>query len=374
MARPAKIKSSNDRPETEPWQGIEEYDQSLGPYHELQYRTGQQILFEFVDSVGVASLQVGTSGAPTNFTSIGTFTDTVRDDAVGTHPTDEASSTVNTYTFSQGTSTATDGKTFRPLRINDDGDQVKLEEMTDSEIDTEILDYVIEMIVEQQQFGLGQYRLEAVAPSSNVQNTNADSGTWTSRATISDTQVDGTTVTKTLWQKTGPRGLLSATGNGSRLPIKFSGEDVQEVTTTELKTLVGRLRNRILSNNIGRYALDSAAPGTGTWQQMGETLTDQKKDTATYAYAGTYTGSYSGNYTGTYTGYYSGDYTGTYTLFYSGSVGGYFDGTYTGTYEGTYDGTYTGSYSGNYTGYYDGVTIISTSSTQESKKLFVRIG
>ena len=374
MSRPAKIKSSNDRPESEPWQGIEEYKTSLGAYDELQFRTGQQILYEFVDSVGVASLQVGTSGAPTNFTSIGTFTDSVRDDAVGTHPTDGDVSTVNTYTFSQGTATATDGKTFRPLRINNDGDQVKLEEMTDSEIDTEILDLVIEMIVEQQQYGLGQYRLEAVAPSSNVQNANADQGTWTSRGTISDTQVDGTTVTKTLWQKTGPRGFLTSTGNGSRLPIKYSGEDVQEVTATELKTLVGRLRNRILSTNIGRYVFDTAAPGSGTWQQMGETMTNQIKDTATYAYAGTYTGSYSGNYTGTYTGYYSGDYTGTYTLFYSGSVGGYFDGTYTGTYEGTYDGTYTGSYSGSYTGYYDGVTIISTSSTQESKKLFVRIG
>lgn len=374
MSRPAKIKSSNDRPETEPWQGIEEYSTSLGAYHEIQFRTGQQILYEFVASVGVASLQVGTSGAPANFTSIGTFTDSVRDDAVGTHPTNGDVSTVNTYTFSQGTSTATDGKTFRPLRINDDGDQVKLEEMTDSEIDTEILDLVIEMIVEQQQYGLGQYRLEAVAPSSNVQNSNADVGTWTSRGTVSDTQVDGTTVTKTLWQKTGPRGVLTSTGNGSRLPIKFVGEDIQEVTTTELKTLVGRLRNRILSTNIGRYVFDTAAPTTGgTWQQMGETMTNQIKSTATYAYAGTYTGSYSGNYTGTYTGYYSGDYTGTYTLFYSGSVGGYFDGTYTGTYEGTYDGTYTGSYSGNYTGYYDGVTIISTSSTQESKKLFVRI-
>jgi hypothetical protein len=359
MAGPVRFK--NTRPETQPFEGLVELGVLSGT-DEIKFRVAQQLLFEFKDSVSTGSIQVTTGSVPSNFTSIGTFTDTKRDDAVGTHPTDGASSTVNTYTFCQGTSTASDGKTFRPLRHDDDGD---LKEMTDSQINTEVLDKVIKTMVDQGLYAVGQYYLSASAPSG---------GTWTERASISDTQVDGTTVTKKLWQKTTPTGLIGATGNGSRVLLKFDDDAVKEVTTTELKTLIGMLRNRILANNIGRYVLDTSAPSTGgTWQQMGETLTDQKKDTATYAYAGTYTGSYSGTYIGYYTGTYTGYYTGTYAADYGGFAGTSFSGDYAGNYSGEYAGSYTGSYSGDYTGNYDGVTIISTSSTQESKKLFVRI-
>lgn len=355
MAGPVRIKHHGTNITSDRIQGLQEFTDA-----EIKVRTAEILTTEFAGTTGVASLQVGTSGAPANFTSVGTFTDTVRDDSVGTHPTDGASSTVNTYTFSQGTATATDSKDARPIRSTGD----ELEESTDSEIDTEVIDLCIRAMVDQTANACGQYYLSATAPAG---------GTWTSRGDVVDTQVDGTTATKTLWQKTAVTTIPN--DNQYRTIVKkLDDNSFQEMTEANVGSLVGRFRNRILSTNIGRYVLDTAAPGSGTWQQMGETVTDQKKDTATYAYAGTYTGSYSGNYTGTYTGYYSGDYTGTYTLFYSGSVGGYFDGTYTGTYEGTYDGTYTGSYSGNYTGYYDGVTIISTSSTQESKKLFVRIG
>ena len=358
MAGPVKFK--NNYPGEQPFEGLQEFPVLSGTY-ELEGRVVQQLLFEFKDSVSTGSIQVTTGSVPSGFTSIGTFTDTKRDDSVGTHPTDGASSTVNTYTFCQGTSTASDGKTFRPLRIEDNGD---LKEMTDSQINTEVLDKAIKSMVEQAQYGLGQYYLSASAPSG---------GTWTERASISDTQVDGTTVTKKLWQKTTPTGFITARGHFSRLLLKFDDDAVAEVTTTELKSLIGMLRNRILANNIGRYVLDTAAPGSGTWQQMGETLTDQLKDTATYAYAGTYTGSYSGTYEGTYTGNYTGSYEGTYQASYSGFLGTAYTGTYEGTYTGNYTGNYTGSYSGNYTGYYNGLTIISTSSTQESKKLFVRI-
>lgn len=356
MAGPVRIKHSGTNITTDAIQGLQEFTDA-----EMKVRTAEILTTEFASSTGVGSLQVGTSGAPANYTSIGTFTNRERDDAVNTHPTDEAfTSTV--YTFSQGTSTATDGKSCRPVRVDSLG---ILAESTDSQIDSEIIDPCIKAMVDQTANSCGQYYLSASAPAG---------GTWTSRGTITDTQVDGTDVTKTLWQKTAVTTVPN--DNQYRVPVRNTSlvePSLQEMTEAEVQSFVGRFRNRIAANNIGKYVVDTAAPGTGTWQQMGETLTDQLKDTASYNYAGTYTGSYSGNYTGSYSGTYAGNYTGTYTLFYSGSIGGYFQGTYTGYYTGSYSGTYTGSYSGNYTGYYAGVTVISTSSTQESKKLFVRI-
>ena len=326
---------------------------------EIKNYTANILTTQFASSTGVGSLQVGTSGAPADFTSVGTFTNREMNNAVGTHPVDPNDFTSTVYTFSQGTATATDSKTARPVRLNSSN---SLEQSSDAEIDSEVIDDCIKAMVDQDDNTCGQYYLSASAPAG---------GTWTSRGTIVDTQVDGTDVTKTLWQKTAATTVPSGTTN--RTIVKSVDGEIQEFTDAEIQALEGRFRNRIAANNIGKYVVDTAAPGTGTWQQMGETLTDQLKDTASYNYAGTYTGSYSGTYTGSYTGSYSGTYTGYYARFFGGFLNGNFAGNYTGNYSGTYSGNYTGSYSGNYTGYYAGVTVISTSSTQESKKLFVRI-
>lgn len=357
-------------------ESIRPFAVSGNPDAEMRRYTGRWILVQFASSsLNTASLQVSTMSPGTGWTEVGRFDNRVRNDSVGTHPTDGATTLANRFRINQYTTTIDESQgagliAHRPLKIDDNGELV---EMTDAEIRTEILDPIIKGMVDQTQFACGQYRLEAVAPSSNVQNTYADAGTWTSRGNIFDTQVDGTTVTKTLWQKTGPAGYLAP--GGSRTLLYFTDEgDVTEFTHTELYTFDAMLRNRILANNIGRYVFDTAAPTTGgTWQQMGETMTDQVKDTATYAYSGTYTGSYSGTYTGYYTGTYTGYYTGSYAADYGGFAGTSYSGDYAGDYTGTYAGTYTGSYSGDYTGTYDGLTIISTSSSLSSKKLFVRI-
>jgi hypothetical protein len=358
MAGPVKIKAPSETL-ANGVTGLQELSTA-----EIKNYTANILTTHFATSTGVGSVQVGTSGAPANFTSIGTFTNRERDDAVNTHPTDGAfTSTV--YTFSQGTATATDGKTARPVRTASTGSvDSDLEESTDAEIDSEVIDDCIKAMVDQDANTAGQYYLSASAPAG---------GTWTSRGTITDTQVDGTDVTKTLWQKTAATTVPSTTTNRTLVKVTGSNSGFKEFSDAEIQALGGRFRNRIAANNIGKYVVDTAAPGTGTWQQMGETLTDQLKDTATYNYAGTYTGSYSGTYAGTYTGNYTGTYEGTYRPSYSGFLGPSYTGNYSGTYAGNYTGYYTGSYSGNYTGYYAGVTIISSSSTQESKKLFVRI-
>jgi len=331
---------------------------------ELTTTTGHLITEKYASVDGTSSLRLRTSGStPAGFTDIGTFTDRKRDDAVGTHPTDGASTTVNTYTIAMGNAPVTGSSHERPMRVNADGD---LLEMTDAEIDTEVCDPIIAAMVAGNTNTAGLYYLSASAPSG---------GTWTSRGTISDTQVDGTTVTKTLWQKTTattPQTLQTFEG----LVKKPDDQSLQAMTTAEIEALYAPLVNRIQNNAIGTYYFNASAPGEGegTWQQQGETMTDQMKDTATYAYAGSYTGSYTGYYDGTYSGTYAGSYAGTYAASFSGYSGTAYTGSYTGSYTGAYTGAYAGSYSGTYTGYYDGVTIISTSSSQETKKLFVRIG
>ena len=413
MAGPVKVKVSGSVE-----QGLQELTDA-----EIRAYTGQVITEKYASVDGTSSLRVRTSGStPSGFTDIGTFTDRKRDDSVGTHPTTASLSTVNTYTVAMGTSTNS-GTFEKPMRMNADGELVQ---STDAEIDTEILDKVILSMVQQDDESAGLYWLSASAPSG---------GTWAARATISDTQVDGTTVTKTLWQKTAATtNTTRASGTG---PVKkLDDGSLQEMSDTEIEALYAPFVNRIQSTGIGKYQLASTTPGGGTWQQLGETLTDQAKDTATYAYAGSYagtydgtyvgsftgaytgsytgsyTGAYTGNYTGAYsgayarwfTGYYSGTYngsfqsyyggftgairytnytgaytgayqgffTGSYSGTYAGTYGGTYAGTYGGTYAGTYDGSFTGSYTGSYTGAYSGVTIVSSSSTQESKQLFVR--
>ena len=358
MAGPVKIKAPSETL-ANGVTGLQELTEA-----EIKNYTANILTTQFATSTGVGSIQVGTSGAPANFTSIGTFTNRERDDAVNTHPTDGAfTSTV--YTFSQGTATATDGKTARPVRTASTGSvDSDLEESTDAEIDSEVIDDCIKAMVDQDANTAGQYYLSASAPAG---------GTWTSRGTITDTQVDGTDVTKTLWQKTAATTVPSTTTNRTLVKITDGNTGFKEFSDAEIRALEGRFRNRIAANNIGKYVVDTAAPGTGTWQQMGETLTDQLKNTATYNYAGTYIGSYTGFYTGSYSNIFSGSYSGTYRPSFNGFLGPSYTGSYTGVYNGSFLGAYSGSYSGSYTGYYAGLTIISTSTTQESKKLFMRI-
>ena len=409
MAGPLKIKTADITSG-----GIVDGLQELSAA-ELKDYTANIITTAFAGTAGTGSVEVTSAGGSltTNFSSIGTFTNRVLAAEVGDHPA-ASSTTQVVYTFGQNGSTATDSKSFRPLRSNG----ATIEESTDAEIDTEIMDDLINAMITDDANTAGQYWLAASSPSG---------GTWVNRGQVDDTQTDGTTVSKYLWQKTAATTVPAGATN--RTLTKFSADGVREATTSELQSLTARFRNRIISNNVGTYQIVASAPGTGTWQQKGETLTDQVKDISnqnysggytgaftgaytsaytgaytgsyTSAYSGAYTGNFTGAYTGYYTGYYTGAYAGTYTLYYGGSVGGNFTGYYSGAYAGAYAGTYSGSYSSNFTGSYSsayagtysgsynraysgsysqnftgtyvGATVQSSSSTVESKKLFLRI-
>ena len=371
--RPLRVKASSTPITSSNFQGLQEMtDSEINQY--LSYVITNKFATD-TDGTGTAELNVDTANALTG-TSIGTFTDTIRDDSIGDHPTDGATSST-TYYFKQVTAAASESITNRLV-----GYDSAIKEMTDGDLDTDILDKVIDDMVTETDYTVGQYTLAASAPSG---------GTWTSRYTITDSAQGGNTLIY-LWQKTAP----TSSANSDLTSLKLSGTSATRMmTAAEIEQMVPNFRNRIIDNNIGKYALQETAPGTGTWTQMGDTFNDTRQAVSGDAYAGSFGGTFAGDftgefagtfadtyvgaktYTGGYTGAFSGEYagnfvgtsayannfTGNYILYYSGFVGGNFAGTYAGFFTGakTYTGAYTGEYNQVFTGDFVGTSAYSGS-------------
>ena len=345
--RPLRIKASAYPVSSSNIQGLQEMTDT-----EIEQYYSAILTKDFADNTdgtGTGEININGSG-----TTIGTATDTKRDDAVGTHPTDGASSTVTTYTAKQVETVLSESITNRPLGYVSSG-TVGMHEFDDTELDSDIVDKIVDDLVAQGDYTIGQYKLSTSTPSG---------GTWTARYTLADTEVDGDTTNHYIWQKTAA--TTSANSNYKPLKVTGGGAGVQEMTVAEMEQISNHMRNHIISSGKGKYVLQASAPGSGTWVDQG-TFTDTRKEVASENYSGNYTGAYVGNYTGNYTGAknYAGTYTGSssYAGNYTGAKN--YAGTYTGTsgYAGTYTGTYTPnyagysgptSYSGNYTGYYTG--------------------
>jgi len=343
--RPLRIKASSYPVSASNFQGLQEMTDT-----EIEQYYSATLLKDFsdnTDGTGVGEINVTTDGSGSG-TTIGSITDTKRQDAIGTHPTAGATTNVNVYTFKQVNSTASESITNRPLGYESSG-TVGIHEFTDTELDTDILDKVLGDLVAQGNYVTGQYSLSTSAPSG---------GTWTSRYTLVDTQVDETEATKYIWQKT----TATTAAASDYKPLKLDGTSIKEMSVAEMEQIVPNMRNRITDSTVGTYALQAAAPGSGTWVQQGESFTDTRQEVGSQSYEGSYSGNYTGNYTGakTYSGNYSGSYTGNYTGNYTGTsaYSGAYSGSYTGNYAADYSGyagtSYSGSYSGSYTGYYTG--------------------
>lgn len=323
MAGPITLKASSYPATAATLQGVRELSSA-----EMRDHIAFVITNKFAgdhDGTGTAELDTITGSLTSGYTEVGTFTNRERNEAVGTHPAGGAT-TSTTYRIQQKNTVVSESGVVRPLRFNGKN----IEEMADGEIDTELLDEVIAAMVFEDANTVGQYQIKTSSPTG---------GTWAVRDTITETQVDGTDVAYNLYQKTAP--TTAAATNINRLVKSDGNGGSAEMTDAEMETLVSSFRNRIIASGIGTYLLNSGSPSaSGTWAQMGSTFTDQLKTIASANYAGGYTGSY--------TGYYN--------RFFSGFL----------------NGAYAGSYSGTYTGYYAGNTIQSSSSTQETKALFVR--
>ena len=338
MSRPLKIKYSGST-----FAGLQEMTNAeIDSFADL-------LLDSFTDNVGTGHLSVNTS---TSWTSIGTFSDTRRDQAVGTHPANTTIHTEN-YVFRQNLGSVSPSTSARPIEIK--GVPFSgLQEMSDSDIVTNIINRVKAKIAT---FSPGTYKLQPSAPSG---------GTWTSVSTITNKTVSGNN-TSTLWRRTD-----GVTSPGTR-PLKLSSGALRELSNAEIVDLTDYFRSEIIASGVGKYQLATSAPSGGTWIVAGTGFSDDRHQRTnqnyTGSYSGAYAGAYAGGYTGSYTGTYAGNYTGSYIRYFSGRNAG----TYTGTYTGYYTGSYSGSYTGYYTGTYTGATIMASKETLSTLKLWLRI-
>lgn len=278
--------------------------------------------------------------AESGWTDIGTFADTRRDQAVGTHP---ANTTVHTdnYVFRQNLTDLTPSPTRRPMSVKyDSGSYDGIIEMTDAEMRADIVDRVNAKIAAG---GVGSYVLQPSAPGT---------GTWSEVATINNKFQSGVNNTSKLWKRT------TGSNTTATRPLAWdSGNSrLSELSDAEINDLVEIYQESIVDTGIGKYVLQASAPASGTWQRVGDAFSDTRKERTDVSYAGDYTGAYAGDYTG--------NYTGSYSTFYSGRQ--------VGPYSGTYTGTYTGYYSGTYTGNYTGATIQSSNETVSTVSLWLR--
>jgi len=271
--------------------------------------------------------------AEASWTDIGTFADTRRDEAQGTHP---ANTTIHTdnFVFRQNLTDLTPSPTRRPMEVKyDSGSYDGLIEMTDVECRADIVDRINIKIAAA---GVGSYALQPAAP---------ETGTWTAVGTITNKlAVNAVSTTTYLWKRT------TGSNTTATRPLGWdsSNSSLKELSDAEINDLVEMYQESIVDTGIGKYALQAAAPGTGTWQTVGSAFVDTRKQRTDQNYAGDYTGSYSGAYTGYYSTYYSGRQVGPYT------------------------GYYTGAYSGTYTGTYVGATIMAATDTVSTMKLWLR--
>ena len=303
---------------------------------------------------------------PGGYTSTGSFIDTKYPGAIGDHPASAVNS--STYDFRQNRQTGTEAHAGPMVW---DAALDGIQQGSSSNLDNDINRRAFEIM---SAGGLASYVLQSSAPVG---------GTWTNRATITDSSISGSATTK-LWQKT------SDTTPSVVRPLLWNSalSGIKEATDAEISLLAVQYHNWLMANNKGHYHASSTAPSTGTWVQVGAVFTDTRQQlvntnyagTYTGSYAGTYTGSYTGSYTGYYTGSYAGTYTGSYIRYYAGINYGTYTGSYAGsrnhTYAGAYAGAYTGSYAGSrnnsYTGTYSGATIQAAKEDISTIKLWLR--
>ena len=363
----------------------------------LAYQAGLQ-LAEMV-TTDIAALDPTAGG-----TTIGSYSNTFYNEAVGTHPGSSLSIGTTTTTLYQNTGTASETGITRPIRFTTSGTRV--DEFNDTNYN-EIVDRLLPIIMANEY--PGTYRLASSTPGA----------AWDTHiaSVFTDTRQGAATITYNIYQ----RQSITAPTTVNPLKLADASGNLKEMTTAEIKLTFGqRAKTRIMSsaNNVGAYQLRSSGEGVpvagGTWVARG-TATDSRNTTAevnysaTYSsnYAGEYSATYSANYQGTrvtnratnfvgnyvnpnainyqrtilrgfgrtptsaaYQGNFLGDYLG--PADYLGDYVGDFIGDFLGDYTGNYTGNYIGDYTGDYTGDYVGTTIVASNTTVETYTLYCR--
>lgn len=296
---------------------------------------------------GVGTISVNPSST-TGLTLIGTFVDTKRPSAVGSHPVSSTPTTVNTYNFYQDLGSATENITdaTRPVALDGSAD---IQRMSDTEANA---DFVLSTQENLYNSGVGMYKLQPTAPTD---------GTWIEKASIVNSLQSGANTTK-LWRKSAPQSTPTTVR-----PLKFvvSSGSLREMTDTEIKKFTPRLRNQIVTNGIGQYKLQATAPsGGGTWVQAGADLVDTRHQVANQNYTGFFANTFTGFFSQAFTGFFSASY----QRFFNGAFGGSFSGSRTKFFTGTFTGFFSNTFSNTFTG----LTVQNSTENVTTKKLWIR--
>jgi len=278
--------------------------------------------------------KIRTVGTDPYAVAIGSALDTINQ-PVDAHPASNSSSTAGTLYQTQRTNT--NSFTSRPLQYVINGGEVKITEMTDSDMNSNFYPLIVNTMLTG---GRGSYYLGLTTGGAPV------TGTWTSYGTINDTYYVGSTLTTdqyTLWQRT------DAASVGTVRPLRYiaSGDinKLQEMTDSDIQTLAAGVGEYIRTTGIGTYAFQISAPGSGTWVSRGS-FYDRVNDLT----AVQYTGYFPHSFTGAFTGVYSQAFTGVYSQAFTGIYSQAFTGIYSNIFTGIYSQAFTGIYSRVFTG------------------------
>ena len=236
--------------------------------------------------------------------SIGTFTDTYANGAIGSHPAN-TTTVSDTYTLYQNTSSASETNMIMPAKL-DGASGIKPQ--TSNNLNDSIITRALDKIASANTtYGeAGTYYI--TSNLSNVASTPVGSGTWKTVSTVydevtNDAADDSDKVTYELHRRTS----TSTSSSSSNRPMTIDSttpSHIKEMTDTQLEELAQRLRNRIIATGIGTYALQANAPGTGTWIARGA-LIDRVPNISQVAYSRgqQYTRRFTGQYTRESIGY-----------------------------------------------------------------------
>lgn len=248
----------------------------------------------------VAALTTTSSGN----TSIGSYSNTVFGQAVGTHPGSSISITTTTTTLYQveGTAGESSGDFHRPCQW--DNTLSGIQEMDDTDFNA-CVDRLRAVWAANEY--PGTYRLGSSSPGA-AYDTHLSN-------VFSDTRTDGTTVNYSIYQ----RQSMTAPTTVRSIKLRDGNGNLQEMTDAEMKETFGaRMKTRIMagSDGVGTYQLRSSAQGaptaTGTWVARG-TATDTRNTTGDVDYSAAYTRISTRNSTQDFTSNYVGNSTVNYT-------------------------------------------------------------
>ena len=338
-----------------------------GEYTSLQVMSNEdmdysvhQVLSSFVSNSGPGVITTDSS-----HTSIGSFVDTKRAEAVGQTTPGGAITTVSTTTVYQyQTGNSDESLMVRPIEYNNTAQPMV--EQSDTNLNASLISRALANLVAN---GLGSYVMTPSQPNSQ----------YTSILTLTNSvAANGSASSNTtqIWQRT------TAAAPSTIRPLKLTttvGQS-QEFSDTEIAYLISRFRNRINSTGIGKYVLQESAPGSGTWVRQGTAFIDarnifgdEKNYNQTYSkdYSTDYSTDYTKDYTITYNKEYGGDYEKTYTKAYGNTYDKVFTKDYAAVYTKVWEKTYTKTYDGNYSKTYTKIWVGDVDYNKDYVKLYL---